>query len=190
MHEEDHLDRILESSLSSYGDPDTDSGLAERILARVSSERMPPGSVSIWSSARSLWLVALPAAACLLFVFFGLKTLRPPAVSPPRQLETAPTTSARVEEAAHPRTASRTHPELPHVRPSMTAVKHASPPKLDQFPRPHALSPEEQALYAFVTQTPEKQRQAVLQELKNGDAPLNVAALRIQPLEVPDNGKN
>ncbi len=42
MHEKD-LDRMIESSLSSYGDPAThlgaDSGLAERILARVSSEQ-------------------------------------------------------------------------------------------------------------------------------------------------------
>jgi len=189
MREEDQLDRILESSLSNYGDPGADAGLAERILAHVRSEQRPPVSASIWSSIRLLW-VALPVAACLLFVFFGLKTSGPSAVSPPRQLQKPPTTSARVEPAEAPRTPSAIHSPHPHVRPSMTAAKHASPPKLDLFPQPHAVSPQEQALYAFATQTPEKQRQAVIDALKNDDAPLNVAAIRIQPLETLDTGKN
>ena len=56
------------------------------------------------------------------------------------------------------------------------------------LPRP--LSPEERALYAFATQVPEEQRQAVLAAQKNDDAPLNIAAIHIQPLEMSDPGKN
>jgi hypothetical protein len=192
MREEDRVAQIIESSLSNYGDPGMDSGLAERILAHVGSERIPPPSVTTWSSAPSLWAVALSAAACLLFAFFGLRTGDRQAERPPRQLQPQPTTSALVEQATPPRTSTAIHPpQSPHVRPSMmTAAKHASPPKLDQFPQPHALSPEEQALYVFATNTPEKQRQAVLEALRNDDAPLRVATLCIQPLEIPDTGKN
>jgi len=58
------------------------------------------------------------------------------------------------------------------------------------FPRPNPLSPEEQALYAFATQVPEEQRQAVLAAKQSDDAPLNIAAIRIQPLDISDTGKN
>ncbi len=189
MHDEDRLDRMLESSLSSYGDPGTDSGLAERILARVRSERMSPVPVAIGPRVRPFWVVAL-AAACLLFVFFGLRTWGPQSVHPSRQLQTPPTTSAKVEQATPRHRSSAIQRPQTHIRPSLAAAKHASPPKLDQFPQPQALSPEEQALYAFATQVPEKQRQAILEAQKKVDAPLNIAAIHIQPLEITDTGKN
>ena len=44
MHEKDDLDRMLESSLSSYGDAGAEQGLAERILARVASEQRSTGA--------------------------------------------------------------------------------------------------------------------------------------------------
>jgi hypothetical protein len=188
MHEKDHLDRIVESSLASYGDPGPDSGLAERILARISVEEAPHPSTAIWLRIRPLWAVALPLAACLFIVFFGLRTSTPPSVNPAPRLPQPASTTAESEHAAPPHTISASR--RPHSQRSVTATKQASLPKLDVFPMPQPLSPEEQALYAFATQVPEKQRQAILEAQKNDDAPLNVASIRIQPLEIPDTSKN
>jgi hypothetical protein len=194
MHEEDHLDRLLDSSLSSYGDPGANSGLAERILARVSREQSSDRFAPRWRSRFLLW-AALPAAACLLLTVFVWKSAVPPAIRP----------STHQPNAASVTSKSQT-PVIAKVRPAQTiptrAVRgtmsrravavagSAARPKFDVFPLPQPLSPEEQALYAFATQVPEEQRQAVLAAQKKDDAPLNIAAIHIQPLEIPDTGKN
>jgi hypothetical protein len=198
MHESDHLDRLVDSSLSSYGDPGadtgTESGLAERILARVSREQRSDRSAPRWHSRFLLW-AALPAAACLLLTFLLLKTAGP---GTPHQSASLPQAASAKSGSKAPKVADGAHAEeLPtaakhhtHTPPTIAVSKSAAPPKLDVFPLPHPLSPEEQALYAFATQVPEEQRQAVLAAQKNDDAPLNVAALHIQPLEITDTGKN
>ena len=76
MHENDDLDRMLDSSLTNYGDPGPDSGLAERILARISSEQRSDRSAPRWRSRFLLW-AALPAAACLLLTLFIWKPAGP-----------------------------------------------------------------------------------------------------------------
>jgi hypothetical protein len=194
MHEKDHLDQMLESSLSSYGDPGADTGLAERILARVSSEKKLKESTSGWRNRLLLW-TALSAAACLLLGLFVWKTAGPSAIPPsthqPNVASVTPKSQApniaivvpakRIPTHTVPRTASR---------PAVAVTGSATRPKLDVFPQPQPLSSEEQALYAFATQVPEEQRRAVMTARKNDDAPLNIAAISIQPLEVLDTGKN
>jgi hypothetical protein len=192
MHEKD-LDRMLESALSSYGDPGADSGLAERILARVSSEQSSNHSAPRWRNRFLLW-AALPAAACLLLTFLILRSAGPPATHQSARLP-QPATSAgsKAPMVANITPAQKTLPTARHhTQPRLTsaAAKAAVPPKLDVFPLPQPLSPEEQALYTFATQVPEKQRQAILDAQKNVDAPLNIAAIHIQPLELSDTSKN
>jgi hypothetical protein len=194
MHEKDHLDQVLESSLSSYGDPGADTGLAERILARVSSEKKSNEPTPRWRSRFLLW-AALPAAACLLLSFFLLKSAGPLATHPsarlPQTASTAPKSTPPGLSGVVP--AQRTHRSAPRrteSRPTVAFAKSAPRPKLDVFPQPQPLSSQEQALYAFATQVPEEQRRAVMAARKNDDAPLNIAAISIQPLEVPDTGKN
>ncbi len=198
MYESDHLDRMLDSSLSSYGDPGadagTESGLAERILARVSSEQTSDYSAPRRHSRFLLW-AALPAAACLLFAFLLLKPAGPGATHQSASLPQPASTSrgSKAPSTANITSAQRTLPIARHrtqPRPTTAVAKSAAPPKLNVFPLPQPLSPEEQALYAFATQVPEKQRQAILDEQKNVDAPLNIAAIHIQPLEEIDTGKN
>ena len=75
----------------------------------------------------------------------------------------------------------------------MLAAQFRNPPalpKLDVFPAPQPLTAEERALYSFATDVPEKQRQAVLNAQKNDNAPLDVAAIRIPPIELPAEGNN
>src|ERR1700745_3143231 len=65
MHEEDHLDRMLDSALSNYGDSakhGVEPGLAGRILARVSNETKANESSPGWRNRLVLW-AALPVAA-------------------------------------------------------------------------------------------------------------------------------
>jgi hypothetical protein len=192
MHERD-LDRMLESSLSSYGDPDThlgaDSGLAERILARVSSEQSSNHSAARWRNRFLLW-AALPAAACLLLTLLLLKSADP---GTDHQSASLPQRGSKAPVVANITPAQKTPPTARHhtqPRPTGAAAKAAAPPKLDVFPLPQPLSPEEQALSTFATEVPEKQRQAILDAQKNVDAPLNIAAIHIQPLELSDTGKN
>ena len=196
MHEEDHLDRMLDSSLSSYGDPGPDtgmeSGLAERILARVSSEQRSDRSAPRWHSRFLLW-AALTVAAGLLLTLSIWKPAGSPAIhhasteQPDIASVTPKSQNPTLVTPAQKRTTS-TIRRTP-VRPSVAAAESARP-KLSVFPLPQPLSPEERALYAFATQVPEKQRQAILDAQKNVDAPLNIAAIHIQPLGITDTGKN
>jgi hypothetical protein len=190
MREDDQLDRILKSALSNYGDPGMDAGLAERILAHVSSEQSSNHSAPRWRSRLVLW-TALPAAACLLIILFVLKFASPVTQQSARTLQSSSTTNnSQAHGAASIASAPKTPLAIRRTQRGPVAVARSAPrPKLDLFPQPQPLSPEEQALYALAMQTPEKQRDAVLGVLKNDDAPLNVAALRIQPLEIPDTGK-
>jgi hypothetical protein len=63
-------------------------------------------------------------------------------------------------------------------------------PKLDVFPSPQPLSPEEKALVSFAARAPEPVRQALIDAQTQADAPLNIAAIEIQPLDPPDQGGN
>ena len=191
MREKDHLDRMLDSSLSNYGDPGANSGLAERILAQVSSGRSLHRSAPRRSNHLLLW-VALPAAACLLLTLLLLKSSGPPAAHQSAGLSPAASTNSgskapRVETVRAP--APKAIIRMQH-RPSANVAESAARPKLDVFPLPQPLTAEEQALYTFATRVPEQQRQAILAAQRNDDAPLNVAAIKIQPLEMPDTGNN
>lgn len=194
MREEDQLDRMLDSSLSSYGDLGPDSGLAGRILARVASEQSPSRSPR-WCSRFLLW-AALPAAACLLLTILLLRSAgHPGAIQPSASLPQPASTNtvSKAPEVADGTSAQKTPATVVHraqMRLSASVAKSTARPKLDVFPLPQPLSPEEQALYAFATQVPEKQRQAILTAQENDDAPLNIAAIHIQPLEISDTGKN
>ena len=190
MHEKDHLDRMLESALSSYGDPGVDSGLAERVLARVSNERAPHQSAPMWRSRLVLW-AALPAAACLLLSLVLWKHSGPVTHPSGGFAESASSNhSSKVpgfENVRPPTVKAKTRTPLRH---SPAVPESAVRPKLDVFPLPQPLTREEQALYTFATQVPEQQRQAILAAQQNDDAPLNIAAISIPPLEISDSRKN
>jgi len=189
MPERDDLDRLIDSALASYADPGTDSGLAGRVLARLSAERRPIHPTSMWPYRR-LWTVGLPSAACLVLAIFASKAVWPPAIHPPVRPH-PPSITARVAPSSGPQTAPAMNPRMvvprERSRPAAILAMPQPLPKLDTFPAPQPLTPEEQALYAFATQVPEKQRQAVLEAQKRDDAPLSLSAIRITPLEISEN---
>lgn len=191
MPERDELDLLVHSALSSYADPDTESGLEERILARIAAEGIP--------APRRRWLpwaIALPIAAglLLLLVFSGSRHTQPltsranqapllqrsPAVAdhPGSTTESPATTAQHAKASLHER-----HPGREAV------IGKAAPlPKLDIFPTPQPLTPEERTFIVFVAQAPETERQSFIEAQKQATAPLSIVAIEIQPLGPPDHG--
>jgi hypothetical protein len=197
MHEKDHLDRMLESALSSYGDPGADHlgklGLAERILARVSSERGSDHSAPRWRGRFLLW-AALPAAACLLLTFLLLKSAGPGAT---HQSASLPQIASSSTGSKAPGVKSVTTPAPKTVPKTTTRTLHrtfaevadsAARPKQDVFPLPQPLSPEEQALIAIATAPVASARENLIASQRQLDAPIQISAINIPPLTKPDQG--
>ncbi len=195
MPEQDNLDLLLDSALRTYGDPGADSGLSERILARVGASREAASTASPrrrWL----LWAIAMPAAACvLLLVLSGPKKGGAPSGHAAGTLrsQNAPVVAAHDKQLPdarplHTQATARRVPRKPHL---VQVAAHPAPlPKLDVFPTPQPLTPEEQALVAFATQSPESERQALLEAQKKSNEPLRIAAIHISPLEPPAPGTN
>lgn len=191
MRDKDDLDLLFDSALSTYADPGLDTGLEQRILARITAESAPAPRPR-WM----LWAIALPVAACLFIFLTLLRTPRPQSGRPVQPLATEPpqVVAARViPPAVQHYAASRGH--KPHASPQSPALVApvANPgllSKRDIFPSPRPLSPQERALVEFATQVPEPQRRAVVEAQMQDDAPLRIADLHIPPLEPPDEGKN
>jgi hypothetical protein len=198
MRDKDDLELLIESALSSYGDPGPCSGLEQRILARVTNARALAEPEPAHRRRWLLSLLALPAVACLLLFLVVPRT--------PRH---------EVNQAKQPHRVERPAPELPafvahqtaqpasgHSRRARQIVAsravaeqqfalNSSPlPKLDVFPTPRPLTTQEQALVFVATRTPESQREALVKTQKPNDSPLSIAAIHIPPLETPEEGKN
>jgi hypothetical protein len=72
---------------------------------------------------------------------------------------------------------------------AMNSGRMTTFPKLDVFPTPQALTPEERALAVVATQTPAPVRNALLAAQTQDDAPVRIAAIHIPPIEPPDEGQ-
>jgi hypothetical protein len=194
MADDRELDLILDSALKTYAEPNP--GLEDRVLSAITEVH---SLVRVPSPGRRwlVWAFALPAAACLLLLVFLIKR------APQSNADLPPKTHQPIQTATSPTQGTPTlppHPVLTYrvsrstfaakLGTTRAVAKSVPLPKRDLFPTPQPLTPEEQALCAFATQTPEKQRQAILDAQKNNDVPLNLAAIRIPPLEMPDTGQN
>jgi hypothetical protein len=197
MRENDELDRLIDSALSTYGDPGPDSGLEQRVLARIESVRVP---ARVAPRRRWLeWAVGLPVAACVvLFVFFlaGPKIAPPPTsvakgVAQPQQLPVIPAHSeAPTALRSEPVSSNRQLPISPRSRPDKQTMRSVALPKLDVFPTPQPLTPEEQALVAFAVRAPESERKSFIEAQRQAEAPLRIAAIEIPPIDSPDKDTN
>ena len=190
MPEDRDLDRSIDEALGTYADSFTDANLTGRVLVRLASERA--------TRPRLRWLpwavIAFPAAVCLLlFVYFGpgiTKAHVAPQVENAR-LHNPAGNSARLQ----PRAAStaeitrqfRRAAPRPHRLATATAAQPL--PKLDVFPTPTPLTPQERALAVYVARAPQAERQALAQSEQELN-PLTVASMRVMPLETPDETAN
>src|SRR6266567_2974395 len=162
MREKDQLDLLIDSALATYAEPS--SGMEQRVLNALAAERVavPAKSKLVAFPLRRWvpWVVGL--AACLLLALFvhngksHRETLARDTVSPQPQRAAAPTGIIAT---------GRTHAAIArtpkHRAPRLMPVVQAAAPKLDVFPTPQPLTPEEQALVVFVAQAPENERRAV-----------------------------
>lgn len=193
MHEKNELDLLIDSAIATYGG--AEEGLEDRILARAAEMQDTRRLVR-----RRLWMlaIAVPVAACLLLLIL-VPHWR--VESPPKENAGPYSTTARNVQPAPAPLAGTTRQESQHgakqspirIAPAAARQKvmgHPSLPKLDVFPTPQPLSPEEQALLAFATQAPDKDRRAVVDAQQSQDAPLAIASIKIPPIAPPEEGKN
>ncbi|MGH9590802.1 MAG: hypothetical protein ACRD25_10415 [Terracidiphilus sp.] len=211
MHDSrDELDRLLDSALATYAHPGPDSGadlgLEQRILTRIAAERH--------GAPRRRWLawaVALPAAAILL-LFAGLSIARQTYTPRPASQQghiSSQRLHRRNQLAAEkrgnglyqgttsvvPKKHSKEQWSLapdaaPHSRRAARAAPAEPLPKLDVFPTPQPLSPEEQALVNFAAYATKSERESLVTALPQANAPLHIAAIQIKPLQPPAAGAN
>jgi hypothetical protein len=195
MREKDDLDLLIDSALATYADPGPDAGLEGRVLAALSPVRKVTPRVRALIRWRWLpWAIALPIAAGLFFLWLSTQRQKPLPTSEPQQARES------VLDAIAPHADSRDVSPIkePHrhtVRikqpPSPVQTAQAAPlPKLDVFPTPQPMTPEESALTAVVTQTPLTARQAVIDAESLDHQPVRIAEIQIPPLEPPTQGQN
>ena len=190
MPEDNRLDLVINEALASYGDPGPDSELparmAGRIAACIASEPTPKPR-----GRRLLWAVALPAAACvtlMVFVHPGPRITRPRVIQSNQagrlgRLAVA-ARGAQAQPAPRVAAAERAKARAPRLRAEVAAAAQ-SLPKLDVFPTPQPLTPQERALAVYVAQMPEPEQRALAQS-EQDPVPLTVASIHTLPLEPPD----
>jgi hypothetical protein len=190
MPEIDDLDRLIDRTLASYAEPRP--GLNQRILARVEIASSTRSSIN-----RQLWLWALAGA-----VAAGIAVV----IAVPRmgQLE-APPTIAQTLNPDHDSVVpppvhgerqihrSPRSPKLASIRTRLQGAKdtmYTQRPKLDVFPSPKSLSPQEQAMVALATASSNSARKILIANQLQLDAPLQISAIKIPPITMSDKGKN
>jgi len=66
----------------------------------------------------------------------------------------------------------------------------AALPKLDVFPTPQPMTPQEKALVASTARASKPQLLALVTAQQNPEGPVTIAAIQIPPLEPIDQGNN
>jgi hypothetical protein len=188
MPEPDDLDQLIDAALASYGEARV--GLEQRVLTRISSQAV--------RSSRRKWVFAVLAApAVAALIFLGYLVSRTPHSQPGQMAYAPPMPSAAPVVTAPallvaPKAAAPGHIRQIHQVDQITdrASNNAiSRPKLDVFPTPQLLDAGEQALIRFVAQAPEADRKALVEGQKRIDEPLNITAIRIPPLQFPEQNQ-
>lgn len=152
------LDRLIDRSVASYaGEPA--SGLAGRVLART---RRP---LRWWPVA-----VAAIAAALLAVVWMPLDLAVPSAPLPLASMPAVPVLPGV--------------PVLPVVRPVLAQPVSGRPAARRTPVRRLGLSPQERRLRDFVQTYPELAKEALVEDAKRLNEPLEIAPLTIQPIVI------
>ena len=179
MAERDDLDRILDAALAAYANPD--SGLEERILARIVYKQKPHVSVLRRSLA---WLIAGPAVACALILFHTWsRTLKTPADRVPAPTMVASSQGDRAAAAHSPARKKSVARRALGRRRTHIALAKADRPKLDVFPTPQPLIGEEKHLVSVMAQAPQALREALVAAQEQAYAPLHISEIQIPPLK-------
>ncbi|GGH16406.1 hypothetical protein [Silvibacterium dinghuense] len=203
---DDELDSLLDAALETYVlveyEDEAVAGVKSRTMAAVRAQVL----LEKKSGRRIAWpLWALPVAAVLVMAAVLLLSrqrvdVKGLAMSAPEKVSDRHETRAASPGAmqAQVEFPQASHPAIRHV--SLQTERIANPvseplPKLDVFPTPTPLSPEEQALAAMAQRNPQQAQQAMTMPEHKPIEPLNVkpvmiAAIRIPPLNPSDTDEN
>jgi hypothetical protein len=195
MRDKDDIDLLLDSAVSSYAEPGP--GFEQQILDRLAVERNAGRAPAEMRTPRHLaphhrrwmpWAIALPLAACL--IIFLILAHKPSSPSDIPQLARLPESALGTAETLRhlPPLHRRSRPSKASP-PSLVTAK-SQLPKLDVFPSPQPLNPQEHAWVDFVSHAPEPERKALLDASRRSDAPLAIAAIEIPPVPSPTQGAN
>jgi hypothetical protein len=204
--------RVLSSLAAPGAQGNTRSDVA-RYRRWPARYRRWPARYRLWPA----WAVAVPVAAALLLWFSIAKIHHAPAIQnqeahqangPQAPAASAPSHPDR--SGAHNLTPAglkplagakplidsqavtarlKSRPDTGPNRSTATEAVNPEPlPKLDVFPTPQPLTPQEQALVVVAAQTPEPELRALIEAEKQNGQPFPIAAAHIPPLEPPDEG--
>ena len=177
----DSLDARIDDALRTYAVPEP---IPE---ARVVTARLLVREREVEARRkRTLWAWAVPAAACLVALAIGAEGLLRPVRSP----ETARALAApRVTASAPVVQAAPVSMRVAQRRPARMVPAHRvlaeeQPlPKLEVFPTPTPLSPQERALEQFARTASPQVKRALFEDQEHPQGPAALAELKIRPLD-------
>lgn len=196
MPDKDDLDLLLVSALTTYADPGHNAGLEQRILARIAAAPTSPERKQAPRRPWLPWAIALPLAAGLALLLLSNPKIKH-SPSPQTQLvhesvppPALPRAGAPAETHSESARINKEPASTPRQQPPTHVPNLAPLPKLDVFPTPQPLTPQEQTLAIFAIHGPEPERKALAEAQQRIDAPLSIAAIHIPPVQSPDQGTN
>jgi hypothetical protein len=190
MTDRDELDRRLDSALSAYAVPAPD--FEERLLRSIAlADQARPARRRPWLS----WAIAIPAAACLLIALSFFLHPRQRQTGNAQQARNVPVPFAIQQEQATAAPASTQRRRkgtrlVARNAPRAASVELAKLPKRDVFPTPKPLSPAERAFVRYIAAAPEKDRRTLAEAQAHQDAPLEISAIKISPIDSPAHTGN
>lgn len=183
MPENDSLDLLIDSALSTYAGPD--SGFERRILARIAA--LPAVSSR---PRRLLWSVAIPVAVCL-SILIALVVFKPVHQSATHAMQ-HPRARQPLVAVAHPTPALRAKPSENRALRLHSVAKEVSLPELEVFPTPEPLTSQEQALAVYAARTPAPALRALATAQQHDDAAelAEIAAMQVHAPQPPEGNAN
>lgn len=177
----DELDSRIDAALRSYAEPGptTEPRVAlVSVMEQVRRER-PASGMRGWLWGMAGTSASLVAVAFALWAFTGPRV--PEIAWSPKAPGVVAVPIRPLRSAVATNTVSVFRPTAQARRTSEVrefAANRRTLPKLDVFPTPRPLTPEEQALVAFAKQGPPAVQRAVIEDQKHWDDPVIVAELQ------------
>jgi hypothetical protein len=166
---ENHLDLLIDEALSTYAEPR--AGLEARVLSHLAAQ-----------PSRRRWLpfaIAIPIVAACAILLVLLFSRPAPQPSAPQAHNSQPV--PQPNQATPPALMPHNHMPQPRIIATRTAL--APLPKLDVFPTPQPLTPEEQALVRFAIHAPASEVKSIEEVQQKKDELPHIAEIQIPQLE-------
>jgi hypothetical protein len=179
MHDNRHLDALIDEALASYTAAEPDPALRARIMANAAEAAPRPKRLP-----KRLWLLApaAAAAAALAIAFLQHPAAPAPRPEPPATASTASAPESPAPVSSVPRQTTHPHPALAAHR-----SRRGERPVLlrdASFPSPTPLTAQENIVLKFAREHPAQARQVLTAPAARPieNAPLSIAPIHIAAL--------